>query len=199
MERNLCCTTVPLTRVNSSLGPRFQHLHLGLDTKSITEMVSTLIIPPSTATSLYSLLPGSAEEAADMSSPGILPSKNIDHSLSLQLHFDSFRRSFPCNLPSHNPWNCHLPHDTYLHRFKISHCLLFVSSFIPIQLDGTKCTIQGASHDTKFLYVTRSGKINRLESKLWLFERCFYTASRIKQNNIMQFEAFSSITSTQKC
>lgn len=160
-------------------------------------MVSTLVIPPSTATSLCSLLPGSAEEAVDVSSPGVFSSKNIDHNSSLQLHFDSFRRSFPCILPSHNPWNCHFPHDAHPHHFKIGHNLLFVSSFMPIQLDSTKCTIQGACYDTEFLYVTRNGKINRLESKLWLFKRCFYTVSRIKQNNIMQFEAFSSMSSTQ--
>lgn len=53
-------------------------------------MVYTLIIPPSPAISLCSLLPGSTGEAADISSPGVLPSKNIDHNSSflLQLNFD---------------------------------------------------------------------------------------------------------------
>lgn len=53
-------------------------------------MTYALIMFPVPAISLCSSLPGSTGEAADMSSPGVLPSKNIDHNLSflLQLNFD---------------------------------------------------------------------------------------------------------------
>lgn len=66
------------------------HLSLRLGPESTAEMVYTLIIPPLPAIRLCSLLLGSTGEAADLSCPGVLSSKNIDHrsSFLLQLNFD---------------------------------------------------------------------------------------------------------------